>query len=193
MAKIKKIPAMKLMKVAELIPYTTTISVGTGDEKVDVVVKMRLPLAERGAMVNEIVDIVLMEEDGRVDYRPYVTQFAFKYAIVSHFTDVSMPDDGEKVWEFLEVTDLARVVSETVGNDYIDTIIHEAIEAIEYKKAELAKRGALDEVLEAAAGLLGAFRDKVESLDATDLIGLAEQILPEFKGEIIKQMSGAGE
>ena len=158
---------------------------GEGENIVEVSVKPRLSLTERSSMIQDIVSMVFLEDqNGCTIYRPEFKRFAFDYEIVNYFTDIAMPVDGNKAWEFLERTDIASLVRENVCNDCISLIIYEANEAIEYRKNEILKQSKLDKVINGFIDLFASIQNKAEGFDLNQIINYVQKNAPELKEKL---------
>ena len=181
--KVNKINTASIMKAMELVEQKTAeLIVGSGDSQVIISVKKRLSLYERSDMVESIASMVWAQgDDDAVVFAPYLREFAYKFNIINYFTNINLPAKIDNVWEFIDGTDIVERVVDVVGGGYIEHIIREADEAIEYKKAELMKRSRLDSVLDALLGVAKAADQKVDSMDVGRLIEFASQNNPELK------------
>lgn len=188
MAKAKKITIASMMKAMEINKNNKdTLVIGEGENQVEVIVKKKLTLFERADMVNSIVSMVWsQDENGTEMYAPYLRKFAYDFNILNYFTNIQLPDDMDKVWEFVDNADIAGMVVDFVGGVYIENIIREANEAIEYRKAEILKRSKLDNIFDSLSGIMKAVGDKTQNLDTNGMLELVEKYAPELKGELNK-------
>ena len=186
MAKKAKITAANIIKVMGLEDEKTIIlACGMSEDTVEISVKPRLSLPERANMIQDILSMVFITSpDGAVVYHPEFKKFAFEYEIVNYFTDISLPVNSDKAWEFLERTGIASRIANTVRDGYVDEIIAEAIEMIEYRKQELLKRSKLDQVLDGLVNVLSAAQSKTENLDLGQIIAYAQENVPELKEKL---------
>lgn len=188
MAKAKKITAASIKKALEVNGNNNeTLTIGDGESKVDIIVKKKLTLFERADMVNSIVSMVWTQDDNENEtFAPYLRKFAYDFNILNYFTNIQLPDDTDKVWDLVDNTDIAYMVIECVGSGYIENIIREANEVIEYRKAEILKRSKFDNVLDALMSVVNSIGDKTKNLDMNGVLELAEKHAPELKGELSK-------
>lgn len=188
MAKAKKITIASMMKAMEINKNNKdTLVVGEGENQVEVIVKKKLTLFERADMVNSIVSMVWsQDENGTEMYAPYLRKFAYDFNILNYFTNIQLPDDMDKVWEFVDNADIAGMVIDFVGGGYIENIIREANEAIEYRKAEILKRSKFDNIFDSLSGIMKTVGDKTQNLDMNGMLELVEKYAPELKGELNK-------
>ena len=186
MAKKAKNTAANIIKVMGLEDEKEIIlACGMNEDTVEISVKPRLSLPERANMIQDILSMVFItSSDGAVVYHPEFKKFAFEYEIVNYFTDISLPVNSDKAWEFLERTGIASRIANTVRDGYVGEIIAEANEMIEYRKQELLKRSKLDQVLDGRVDGLGAAQSKTENLDLGQIIAYAQENAPELKEKL---------
>lgn len=186
MAKKNKITAANIVKAMALEDEKKVVlGCGTGENTIEISVKTRLSLPERASMVQDILEMVFITStDGTVVYHPEFKKFAFEYEIVNYFTDISLPVNGDKAWDFLERTQIASRVAGAIRDNYIGEIIAEANEMIEYRKEELLKKSKLDQVLDNFLELLGTAQGKTENLDVSQIIAYAKENVPELKDKL---------
>ena len=186
MAKKNKITAANIVKAMALEDEKKVVlGCGTGENTIEISVKTRLSLPERASMVQDILEMVFITStDGMVVYHPEFKKFAFEYEIVNYFTDISLPVNGDKAWDFLERTQIASRIAGAIRDNYIGEIIAEANEMIEYRKEELLKKSKLDQVLDNFLELLGTAQGKTENLDVSQIIAYAKENVPELKDKL---------
>lgn len=186
MAKKAKITAANIIKAMGLEDEKKIIlACGMNEDTGEISVKPRLSLPERANMIQDILSMVFITSpDGAVVYHPEFKKFAFEYEIVNYFTDISLPVNSDKAWEFLERTGIASRIANTVRDGYVGEIIAEANEMIEYRKQELLKRSKLDQVLDGLVDVLSAAQSKTENLDLGQIIAYAQESAPELKEKL---------
>lgn len=186
MAKKNKITAANIVKAMALEDTKNVVLVcGKGENAIEISVKARLSLPERASMIQDILEMVFITSpEGIVVYHPEFKKFAFEYEIVNYFTDISLPVNGDKAWDFLERTQIASHIVGVVRDNYISEIISEANEMIEYRKEELLKKSKLDHVLDSFLELLGTAQGKTENLDISQIIAYAQENAPELKDKL---------
>ena len=186
MAKAKKITTANILKAMELGENRVfSFTCGSGEGAVDVLVKPRLLLFERQSMVEDIVDMVFISnEEGTATYCPGFKKFAIEYEIINYFTNITLPVDSEKAWEFLEKSGIAARVADVLPDGYIVEIVTEANELIEYRKQELLKRSKLDAVLDNISDVVKAVGAKTEEIELPQILEYVQKNVPELKGEV---------
>lgn len=188
--KNKKINAAAIMRAMEIdTSKQIIITCGAGEGALEVPVKSRLSIHERIALIDNIVDMVFLSGEDGDSYYPALKKFAVDYSIVNYFTDVALPSGGDKALEFLERTSLADTIVHALPADYIEEIIAEAYEAIEYRKQELLKRNKLDNMIDSIADVIKAVGDKTEGLGLSQIMEYVQSNAPELKGELEKLMT----
>lgn len=186
MAKKAKITAANIIKAMKLEEEKRIIlACGASEDTVEISVKPRLSLPERANMIQDILSMVFITSpDDVLVYHPEFKKFAFEYEIVNYFTDISLPVNSDKAWEFLERTGIASRIANAVRDGYVGEIIAEANEMIEYRKQELLKRSKLDQVLDGLVDVLGAAQNKTENLDLGQIIAYVQENAPELKEKL---------
>lgn len=186
MAKAKKITTVNILKAMELGENRAlSFTCGSGEGAVEVLVKPRLPLLERQSMVGDIADMVFISnEEGDVTYCPGFKKFAVEYEIINYFTNITLPVDSEKAWEFLEKTGIAARVADVLPDGYVVEIVTDANELIEYRKQELLKRSKFDAVLDNIADVVKAVGAKTEGIELPQILEYVQKNAPELKGEV---------
>lgn len=157
-----------------------TIMCGKGDNAVDIPVKKRLSITERAVMVDDIVNMVFIDDE----YISAFLNFAISYHIVTHFTNISLPSDPDEACRFLEQTNLARRIIEASPDGYIDGMLKDVREAIEYHKQKLLRKDKFDELLNDLSDLVKTIGGKVNEADLTQILEYAERTIPEYKEQI---------
>ena len=188
MAKAKKITASSLVKAIGLNKSDrTTLLLGEGENQVKVTVKNRLSILERANMIDSIVSMVWIQgEDDVEHYAPYLKQFAFGFNILNYFSDASLPDDMNKVWDLIDSTDIVNYVVDAIGPRYVEDILKEANEAIEYHKSETLKKSKFDNLLDSIQEVVATLNDKTENIDINNILDFLQKESPELKGEFEK-------
>ena len=181
----KKITVASVMKAIEISKNNKeTMIIGDGENQVEIVVKKRLTLFERADMVNSIASMVWAEdEDGNDRFAPYLRKFAYDFNVLNYFTNISLPDDTDKIWEFVDTAEIVPMVIDFVGGGYIENILREANEVIEYRKNEILKRSKLDDVLDAVLKVAKTIDVNTKNLDMNGLFDIVQKNAPEFKEE----------
>ena len=186
MGKKNKITAADIMKAMKIEDEKKiTITCGMNEDTIEVAIKPRLSLRERENMIQDILDLVFLTDiDGVVRYHPSLRKFAFEYEIVNYFTEISLPTNSEKTWDFLENTRIASRIVGAVRDNYIGEIIAEANELIEYRKEELLKKSKFDQVFNELLGILDMVRQKADETDLSEIIAYVQENSPELKEKL---------
>lgn len=186
MGKKNKITAAEIMKAMRIEDEKKAIiTCGMNEDTIEVAIKPRLSLRERENMIQDILDIVFLTDiDGVVRYYPSFRKFAFEYEIVNYFTEISLPTNSEKAWDFLESTRIASRIAGAVRDNYIGEIIAEANELIEYRKEELLKKSKFDQVFNELLGILDMVRQKADETDLSEIIAYVQENSPELKEKL---------
>jgi len=174
-------------------PYET-IEIGEGKNAVSIRVKKYLSLLEYGNMIKDIVDMVFLGSEENVIYAPYTKEFAIGFNILTHYTNISLPNDSEKVWRFFKETSILEKVYGHIS-DYVDIYI--SVEGlIEYRKEEILKRSKLDGLVDGVSSILKGIGEKLRDIDIEKLLEGVEKdrALPSYDKiiESIKTEIGKG-
>ena len=169
------------------------ISIGNGDRQLTITVKKKLTIAERAGLVNSIVAMVWgQDEEGNKTFAPYLRKFACDYNIITYFTDITLPADMNKVWALIDGTAIVDTIIAHVGGDYIDKILREANELIEYRKAETLRHSKLDVILDSVGEILKVVREKTDGMDINELLEAIQKSAPEVELEkLVKAQASA--
>ena len=185
MAKTKKITVASIMRAAKR-DEKNVITVGDDENVIEVPVKNRLTIKERSGMVQDIASMMFAEdEDGNEYYAPYLERFATEYSVMNYFTDIEMPSDMDKIWEFLDSTGVAKKIIGEMHH-YITPIISEARELVEHKKQAIIKRSKLDTMFDGIMDVFRLIREKTEGIDEKQIAEYVHENFPEFKDRINK-------
>lgn len=194
MAKKRKITASAIMSAFDCgESKNIVLTCGSGENSIEVPVKGHLTLAERSDMVRFIVDMVFIEDDGIVEYHPEFKSFAVDYAIVTYFTDIVMPAEGDQAFEFLEKTNIAFHIADTLPAGYVSSIITDAMDLIKWREEDLHKRSKFDEIFERIYEIIKIIGEKTEGVTMSDLLEFVQKNYPDFKDEFIQIARGTGE
>lgn len=186
MAKKNKVTAANIIKTMGLgEEKKVVLACGMKEDSIEIAVKNRLSLPERANMIRDILDMVFIDDgEGNILYQAAFKKFAFEYEIVNYFTDISLPVDSNKAWDFLERTGIASRIVSTVRDGYIAEIIAEANEMIEYRKNELLKRSKLDNIFDSIGDVIETITKKSDGIDLSQIIAYAQENAPELKDKL---------
>jgi tRNA A37 methylthiotransferase MiaB len=188
MAKNKKIKASAIVDAMGTSDVQhVVLTIGTGENQMEIQVKTYLPLIDRVSMTQDIVDAVFVEAaDGNVDYYPSLTRFAIEYAIVNRFTNISLPSNSKSAWEFLDTTKIVDRIFELPVGGYIAEIVLEAKDLIQFRKTQLSKRSKLDDLIDSIGDVMKTINAKTQNAGFSDIVGALKEYMPEFKDDIEK-------
>lgn len=95
-----------------------SISFFLGDEKMTATVSPTIGLKEFAATVNSIIDTCFDDDI----YIPWVKECAERVYIISAYTDIALPQDGEQWFYIVSNTDIYNKVIELVDSDQIASL-----------------------------------------------------------------------
>lgn len=197
MAKTKKITAAHIERAMGIEKEKTAkLIIGEGENAVEVTVKKTLSLYERSNIVEDIVSMIFMTgDDGEEIYAPYMMKFAFGFNILNYFTNIPLPADINKVWEFMQNTDIVRQVIAKLDDGYITPIIREIDELTEFKKNKIVNRSKFDDLAGALVELINGIKAIASDVDLGELLDKMKENAPEIAdgkmGEILAGFSEA--
>ena len=181
MAKKSIITSSSIEKAIDgAVEKTMIMTVGDGENAVEVPVKTRLSLSERADMVEDIVSMVFRSDK----FAPYFKRFAMDYNLITYFTDIKLPNNAERIYQFICDTGISQRIAEIVGLDYIGDIMREANELIEYRKATMVRRSKIDDVLSAITDVIKSLKEKTDGMDINQLVEMIQKNVPGFNEKI---------
>jgi hypothetical protein len=161
------------------------LTFGNGDDAVEVKVKPRLTLAEKASFVKDVSNMVFIEgENGEFDYAPEFLSFAIGFALITYFTNITLPSSTESVNEFLETSDIVSRIIKAVPNLRADEVIRDAKEYVAFRRSQIDKKTKFDTLIAVASDIIGSISGKLDSMNVGDVMGFITENMPELKGEI---------
>ena len=161
------------------------ISIGEGENVVEVNVRGSLSFRERCELITDVAKMSFKEdEDGTVSYAPYIFKFALDFNIINYFTNVKIPTDLEKAWEFVNASCLAERVAEVVPGDYINDIARDAKELVLYKAKKAGSNSNLDKLLGSIISIVDTFSEKLDNVTGENLVEQLSDLIPGLKEKI---------
>ena len=131
---MKEVSISKIDKIIKnaALPATTEIILHAGEDEIPVSVTLRLSVAERTDMVNEIADMVFPIGRDAI-YIPSFEEAAQVYAFFNHFTNIRIGAGSQKLLDLNDATGLVDRVNTMTGG-LVATVFEEANKLIEYRK-----------------------------------------------------------
>lgn len=183
--KHKGVEASAVLKAIGVDNDVQILTIGEGENRVEVIVKKRLSLGERADMVDSIASMVCSQNESGDFFAPYLRKFAYDFNVLNYFTNIKLPDDMNKVWELVDGTDIAARVIDALGrNTCVQSIIHEANELIEHRKNALLKKTKVDTLLDTVIDIAHGVKSSTDGLDTAGIVELAQQYAPELKDKL---------
>lgn len=164
------------------LTYTTT-----NGENFEVAVKPRLDLSEMAILVNSVVSEVFNTSTNH--YNPEIYDLILRREVVSAYTNVTIPDDLNKMVDLLYNTDLFERITERddgegverlgviyEGNPIIDVRQYDfIIKAIDdkttFKINEYLKKSKLDDLLDALTKMVSDTEGQFKDIDLKSVLG----------------------
>ena len=190
MAETEKITMAAIVKATDKLNERNVVETyGDGENAVEITVKTRLTMSERITFVNDVVDTLFVtdKKTGNVIYVPSLRDFAFGYALVRYFTNVSLSGGAGKVFAFLEETQFVAWLTNIIGEEYVAKMAAYTDEAIEDRKQKEMKTSKLDELLENILSVVKAVGDETKNIDVSQIVNYVQQNAPEF-ADTVKKM-----
>lgn len=169
---------------------TAAISIGEGDNKIDITVKTFLPISERSNMINDIVSMVFAtSEDGEEVYAPYFRSFAINFNIVNYFTNITLPTKSADISDFFNKTDIVEAIISVMKPRYFRDIMRDVNELISYKKEKLMKRTKFDDILTNVSEVITEIKKKTDGMDASEFMKIAQEHSPELMERVMSMFN----
>ena len=189
---MKEVPISKIDKIIKnaALPATAEIVLHAGDEEIPVTVTLRLSVAERTDMVNEIADMVFPVGRDAI-YIPSFEEAARVYAFFNHFTNIRIAAGSQKLLDLNAATGLVERVN-TMSGGLVTSVFDEANKLIEYRKECAAHSkdtmDALQDLISAVRGLVHvATQDNNIPLD--DVLEAVSRISEVDKDEFVEAVA----
>lgn len=186
---MKEVSISKIDKIIKnaALPATAEIVLHAGDEEIPVTVTLRLSVAERTDMINEIADMVFPVGRDAI-YIPSFEEAAQVYAFFNHFTNIRLSAGSQKLMDLNAATSLVECVNKMSGG-LVTSVFDEANKLIEYRKECAAHSkdtmDAMQDLISAVNSLVhAATQDANVPLD--DVLKAVAQISDVDKDELIK-------
>lgn len=180
MSKPKKITFAQIEALVAQEHKPEVITIGNDESILEIPVKKWLSLTDRCSIVRDICDMTFVKDNdtGDLSYAPYLFNFAVRYNLLVYFTDVLPSTSSNRVNEFFENTKFADLLIDAIGIEYVQSIIHDADEMVEYRKSELLKKSKFDDLLESLTTLVSALNEQVENIDEQEIADKVRESLP---------------
>lgn len=189
---MKEVSISKIDKIIKnaALPATAEIVLHAGDEEIPVTVTLRLSVAERTDMINEIADMVFPVGRDAI-YIPSFEEAARVYAFFNHFTNIRIAAGSQKLLDLNAATGLVERVN-TMSGGLVTSVFDEANKLIEYRKECAAHSkdtmDALQDLISAVSGLVHvATQDNNIQLD--DVLEAVSRISEVDKDEFVEAVA----
>lgn len=189
---MKEVSISKIDKIIKnaALPATAEIVLHAGDEEIPVTVTLRLSVAERTDMINEIADMVFPVGRDAI-YIPSFEEAARVYAFFNHFTNIRIAAGSQKLLDLNAATGLVERVN-TMSGGLVTSVFDEANKLIEYRKECAAHSkdtmDALQDLISAVSGLVHvATQDNNIPLD--DVLEAVSRISEVDKDEFVEAVA----
>lgn len=146
-------------------------------------VKRVISYPEMSQLVREVTG-VCFDENG--DYRPENMDFAFRASVVMRYSNLTVPDDGEKAYLLLYGTDAYETVSANADDSQLNAVKSAIEDRIVYLVDTRTKQfaSAIEEIRSSVADAVKTIRETADSVGGFD----ADQVK-----SFMEVIAGAGE
>ena len=140
----------------------------------EITIKKNITLAEMAKFVDTVTKACFAKESG--EYYPEGKDFAIRTCVIAFYTNISLPSNIEKIYEFIYKSDISNFVINRISPMQFDAIIkaidekvqHTAAMRAEYLNAQIRDVGNTFETLgEQFKDLLG----DISKEDLTNMVG----------------------
>ena len=189
---MKEVSISKIDKIIKnaALPATTEIILHAGEDEIPVSVTLRLSVAERTDMVNEIADMVFPIGRDAI-YIPSFEEAAQVYAFFNHFTNIRIGAGSQKLLDLNDATGLVDRVNTMTGG-LVATVFVEANKLIEYRK-ECAAHS--KDTMDAMQDLISAVNNIVQAvtqdsnIPLDDVLNAVSRISEVDKDEFVRAVA----
>ena len=182
-----KVDAQKIKNAIGETDQEVLLTLGEGENVVEITVQTSLSVSAHTHLVNSIADMVIYADEDEEVYAPSLRQFALGFNLLNYFTNIELPDTTEEARELIECTDIVDRVLEVLPNGYFKMIVKEADALIEYRKAQALKLTKLDRVLDAVLDVIKTAKEQTNNFDMKHIMEFVDKYAPqELKDQLIK-------
>lgn len=178
MRKTKKNTALRTLIESQLEGTKQLVYNEGTENELKVKVYIAIPFNKRTEMIMEIVSWCFAKNPVSIeDYRPMSLEFSKRYAVLSYFTDLKLPEDLNELWLVLNHTPIYDDVVNILG-EQLWTIFDEAAMAIDAKVRYLTHKSDLNLFLNNISKVVESFGENLAGIDISSLA----RILTSLKG-----------
>ena len=182
-----KVDAQKIKNAIGETDQEVLLTLGEGENVVEITVQTSLSVGAHTHLVNSIADMVIYADEDEEVYAPSLRQFALGFNLLNYFTNIELPDTTEEARRLIECTDIVDRVLEVLPNGYFKMIVKEADALIEYRKAQALKLTKLDRVLDAVLDVIKTAKEQTNNFDMKHIMEFVDKYAPqELKDQLIK-------
>lgn len=152
-------------------------------EEIHIEVSLISTLKERSDMVADICDMIIGSNDvenlDASDYRPSLSTFARRCAVISYMTNLKLPTDPTCLYELVMNTSLYEDIMGAIGQDNINKvygIFAEADEKIDFYKDIITKTFGMRKIMNVVNELSTQITERVKDINVDELKGIMENL-----------------
>ena len=183
--KTEKNNAAQMKALVEVCaPKVKELKYGEGENEFKFNVYPVLPFRDRIQVVKDIVDGVFMDKQDTVyTYAPEFETLVKRYAVVSHYTDLSLPDSLDDIWLVLHCTTIYEDVVKAVGEAEIEDVLGAADKTIDTYRRYVETKTDINSFMNKIGETFKDFDAKVSKEDVSAMIEEIKKIAQIRKGE----------
>lgn len=170
----KKKKTVKLPKAAAL-PAPVAKKIMYGGQEYEIEIKPVLELSEVGRLVSDAVDMAVLPGDTTY---PWLVRFAIDYTVVSHYTNVVLPEKADEAEKVIAQSNVIDCIIETIGEPAWRDIVNYVGDAVTAAERTRLGRSQLDTTLIAIKDFVDILGARIEAMDDSALLELARENFP---------------
>lgn len=140
---------------------------------IDVVVRKTIGLKQAFEFVNQSVNSCFAEKDGA--YMPEMKDFVIRACLVEKYTNIRLPENSEKLYDILYMTDLCNVVCANISQEQFDALVEAINDKLDYLSNADVK--AVQKASENIGSLVQSFTDVFSGVTADDVKKITDAII----------------
>lgn len=152
----KKNTTKALMQTIECKDIFEKITLEIGkDEKITVNITRRLSIADQRKFFDDILSWIFVDSsEGERIYCPHYKELAFKYCVISYFSDLQMPSDVNKIYQIIDGSSVYNDISKAIGDEYLSFLFACLNEMVNHELLKSVNKSRFDKFIDAADSYL---------------------------------------
>lgn len=162
------------------------LTFGNEDNALTVMVKPSIPFTERLNLIADINGMVFMGDSNTIGtYMPAFREFAERFAVLSHYTDLNIPKDLNTAWSLFIDTNIFEEVLNVVS-DNINDILQDSREMIKTKKDYLVRKTDTGALVDKLSGAMDSLGGQFSETDVNTILGFLKKMPKAESSDMIK-------